>query len=69
MSLLKQIDDKGAVLEWSPVAKFPNIVALGTKVISFELKLFFLRCSKYLGVCNLNSRILREWDLMTLAVN
>jgi len=32
MSLLKQIDDKGAVLEWSPVASSPNLVVLGTKV-------------------------------------
>ena len=32
MSLLKQIDDKGAVLEWSPVRSKPNLVALGTKV-------------------------------------
>ena len=32
MSLLKQIDDKGAVLEWSPVAQHANLVALGTKV-------------------------------------
>ena len=32
MSLLKQIDDKGAVVEWSPIASNANIVALGTKV-------------------------------------
>jgi hypothetical protein len=32
MSLLKQIEDKGAVLEWSPVAQYANMVALGTKV-------------------------------------
>jgi hypothetical protein len=32
MSFLKQIDDKGAVLEWSPVASQPNMVALGTQV-------------------------------------
>ena len=32
MSLLKQIEDKGAVLEWSPVAQHANMVALGTKV-------------------------------------
>ena len=32
MSLLKQIEDKGAVLEWSPVLSYPNLVALGTKV-------------------------------------
>ena len=32
MSFLKQIDDKGAVLEWSPIAGQPNLVALGTKV-------------------------------------
>jgi hypothetical protein len=32
MSLLKEIEDKGAVLEWSPVAAHPNLVALGTKV-------------------------------------
>jgi protein transport protein SEC31 len=31
MSLLKQIDDKGAVLSWSPLAAAPNLVALGTK--------------------------------------
>jgi hypothetical protein len=36
MSLLKQIDDKGAVLEWSPIAKCPNLVALGTKVCIFR---------------------------------
>lgn len=33
MSLLKQINDKGAVLSWSPLATTPNLVALGTKVI------------------------------------
>lgn len=33
MSLLKQINDKGAVLSWSPLATSPNLVALGTKVI------------------------------------
>lgn len=31
MSLLKQIDDKGAVLAWSPISSYPNLVALGTK--------------------------------------
>lgn len=31
MSLLKQIDDKGAVLSWSPLSSIPNLVALGTK--------------------------------------
>ena len=35
MSLLKQIDDKGAVLEWSPMIEYPNLVALGTKVSIF----------------------------------
>ena len=33
MSLLKQINDKGAVLEWCPVKSKPNLVALGTKVL------------------------------------
>jgi hypothetical protein len=32
MSLLKEISDKGAVLEWSPLMSNPNWVALGTKV-------------------------------------
>ncbi len=32
MSLLKQIDDKGAVLAWSPLQTYGNFVALGTKV-------------------------------------
>jgi hypothetical protein len=31
MSLLKQIDDRGVVLEWSPFASKPNYVALATK--------------------------------------
>jgi hypothetical protein len=31
MSLLKQIDDKGAVIEWSPITSNPSMVALGTK--------------------------------------
>lgn len=34
MSLLKQINDKGAVLSWSPLAHSPNFVALGTKVMN-----------------------------------
>lgn len=33
MSLLKVIEDKGAVVSWSPIADKPNLVALGTKVI------------------------------------
>jgi hypothetical protein len=33
MSLLSQIEDKGAVLEWSPIQALPNLVALGTKVM------------------------------------
>jgi hypothetical protein len=31
MSLLKQIDDRGVVLEWSPFRNKPNLVALATK--------------------------------------
>jgi protein transport protein SEC31 len=31
MSLLKQIDDKGAVLAWSRLSAHPGLVALGTK--------------------------------------
>ena len=34
MSLVKQIDDKGAVLEWSPIATNSNMVVLGTKVVT-----------------------------------
>jgi hypothetical protein len=32
MTLLKEITDKGAVLEWSPIADTARVVALGTKV-------------------------------------
>jgi hypothetical protein len=39
MSLLKQIEDKGAVLEWSPVLSYPNLVALGTKVTKYNSRL------------------------------
>eukprot|EP00604_Paraphysomonas_vestita_P002038 CAMPEP_0174819872 /NCGR_PEP_ID=MMETSP1107-20130205/3327_1 /TAXON_ID=36770 /ORGANISM="Paraphysomonas vestita, Strain GFlagA" /LENGTH=477 /DNA_ID=CAMNT_0016034125 /DNA_START=672 /DNA_END=2102 /DNA_ORIENTATION=+ len=31
MSLLKQINDKGAVVEWCPLLDYGNLVALGTK--------------------------------------
>ena len=31
MSLLKQIDDRSSVLEWSPFRNRPNLVALATK--------------------------------------
>jgi len=31
MSLLKQIEDKGAVLSWSPISSHASMVALGTK--------------------------------------
>ena len=31
MSLLRRIENKGCVLEWSPIALQPNLVALGTK--------------------------------------
>ena len=31
MSLVKEIEDKGATLAWSPVATAPNFVALGMK--------------------------------------
>lgn len=40
MSLLKQIDDKGAVLAWSPLAETPNLVALGTKVMFLNSFIF-----------------------------
>ena len=29
--MLKCIDDKGAVIEWSPISSVPNLVAVGTK--------------------------------------
>jgi hypothetical protein len=35
MSLLKTINDKGAVLEWSPISNQSNMVAVGTKVIEY----------------------------------
>lgn len=41
MSLLKQIDERGAVLEWSPIAQHANLVALGTKV-SLQVVMFIL---------------------------
>lgn len=31
MSLLKQLEDRGAVLEWSPKRSHANMVAIGTK--------------------------------------
>ena len=36
MSLLKTINDKGAVLEWSPISSKPNVVAIATKVILYH---------------------------------
>ena len=59
MALLKQIDEKGAVLAWSPKFEYPNLIALGTKV---DIKLFFL-------LSHVLNRILRALDLMTTEVN
>jgi hypothetical protein len=49
MSLLKQIEDKGAVLQWSPVASDPNFVVFGTKVtktIIFYVEIYIYRIFK-----------------------
>ena len=34
MSILKQINDKGATIAWSPLRSHPNLLATGTKVRS-----------------------------------
>jgi hypothetical protein len=60
MSLLKQIEDKGAVLEWSPIAAQANLVALGTKVV---MKCDFQTSNFRHNFC---SRILQALDLMTM---
>lgn len=61
MALLKQIDEKGAVLAWSPKFENPNLIALGTKV-----DFLFIVCKASLNTLN---RILRELDLMIMEEN
>jgi hypothetical protein len=63
MSLLKQIDDKGAVLEWSPVASQPHLVALGTKVRSY----FNFAIGKWNITACIVTRILLDLDSMITA--
>ena len=48
MSLLKQIDDKGAVLEWCPIAGNANMVSLGTKVPLYIIIIVFLCLRLYI---------------------
>lgn len=36
MSLLKRINDKGAVIAWSPLRERPALLALGTKVSTID---------------------------------
>lgn len=68
MSLLKQIDDKGAVLEWSPVPSQANLVALGTKVRSQALH-SFPSLFKLLSFVLFPLRIPLGLVLMTMVVN
>jgi hypothetical protein len=60
MSLLKQINDKGAVVEWCPLAEHGNLVALGTKVMIPILHISSVICF---------SRTLLALVSMTMAVN
>jgi hypothetical protein len=61
MSLLKQINDKGAVIEWSPISQYANMVALGTKVHMC----CFLGVQKIIRIF----RIQQDLDLMTMGGN
>ena len=66
MSFLKEIEDKGAVLDWCPVSTYPNLVALGTKVFFdfvFNHIILYLFCYFPIVFCN---RILLVVDSMTL---
>jgi cadmium resistance protein CadD (predicted permease) len=65
MSLLKQIDDKGAVLSWSPLHAYGNFVALGTKVGHFPKTLPVNDAFKY-GIVY---RILLALGLMIMVEN
>ena len=53
MSLLKQIDDKGAVIEWSPLYTHSNMVALGTKVSNRHTIIIHMICMCVLGLSGL----------------
>ena len=67
MSLLKQIEDKGAVLEWSPISSNANLVALGTKV-----NVSWVRCHRPILTLCCFLRIFRiplVQDLTITAVN
>ena len=48
MTLITQIEDKGAVVAWSPIVEYADVIALGSKVrFSFSSLLFF-NCVYYM---------------------
>ena len=57
MSLLKRINDKGAVIAWSPLQERPALLALGTKVciLLMYINIFYLNfLQQYLKLVNTN---------------
>jgi hypothetical protein len=45
MTLITQIEDKGAVVAWSPVGEYADVIALGTKVSSYNLLFLYFQDS------------------------
>jgi len=48
MSILKQINDKGATIAWSPLRSHPNVLATGTKV-SAPNRTYVRACVRWSG--------------------
>ena len=45
MTLITQIEDKGAVVAWSPIGEYADVIALGSKVrFLFIIALFLIVC-------------------------
>ncbi|RYG68085.1 hypothetical protein EON64_05945 [archaeon] len=66
--MLKQIEEKGAVVSWCPLAENANMVALGTKVMPPHNSTLMLQCVliSFFIVC---IRIPLELALTTTAEN
>lgn len=66
MTLITQIEDKGAVVAWSPVGEYADVIALGTKVSSYNLLFLYFQDSMCHFLYNIQ---LIKYKLLTCDTN
>ena len=56
MTLITQIEDKGAVVAWSPIGEYADVIALGSKVcannfLTWKIFIYFLLHTHVIANC------------------